>query len=326
MRGVLAGLGLEMPIPRALAPRRDALAHHPESPYPCTDRRHGRGAEFFAAGAYRRGQKLGLPLLLAARLDLRGARFPARRLRRRSEPMGPVAGARRQSREAANPSVLRRRPGRGDRRIRGRVARRIQRLASGPVRKRRSDTAAAWSLWRSSGHTPSVAASEPRAGARGVGAAMRHARAAWLARRGARCGNREQRGHHECFTESRALAWVGFDRAIRTADELKLASNADWRVHRDALHAEICARGFDPKLRAFSRAYGSRSLDASCLLLAMVGFLPAGDSRIVGTVGAIRTHLGAGPFVYRYDARREQDGVGGAEGAFLPCSFWLAEI
>jgi GH15 family glucan-1,4-alpha-glucosidase len=96
-------------------------------------------------------------------------------------------------------------------------------------------------------------------------------------------------------------------------------------MHRDALHAEICARGFDPKLRAFSRAYGSRSLDASCLLLAMVGFLPASDSRIVGTVRAIRTHLGAGPFVYRYDARREQDGVGGPEGAFLPCSFWLAD-
>ncbi len=135
----------------------------------------------------------------------------------------------------------------------------------------------------------------------------------------------EQRGHLECFTESRALAWVAFDRAIRTADDLTLASNPDWRLHRDALHAEICARGFDPKLRAFSRAYGSQSLDASCLLLAMVGFLPADDSLIVGTVRAIRTHLGAGPFVYRYDARREQDGVGGPEGAFLPCSFWLAD-
>lgn len=135
----------------------------------------------------------------------------------------------------------------------------------------------------------------------------------------------EQRGHLERFTQSRALAWVAFDRAIRTADWLTLAGNADWRMHRDALHAEVCACGFDPKLRGFSRAYGSQSLDASCLLLAMVGFLPADDPRIVGTVRAIRAHLGAGPFVYRYDAGCERDGFGGPEGAFLPCSFWLAD-
>jgi GH15 family glucan-1,4-alpha-glucosidase len=135
----------------------------------------------------------------------------------------------------------------------------------------------------------------------------------------------EQRGHLERFTQSRALAWVAFDRALQTAKRFGFAKDPAWVSHRDAVRAEVCEKGFDAKLGAFSRAYGSQSLDASCLLLAMVGFLPADDPRIVGTVRAIRSRLSAGPFVYRYDARLEDDGVGGSEGAFLPCSFWLAD-
>jgi GH15 family glucan-1,4-alpha-glucosidase len=135
----------------------------------------------------------------------------------------------------------------------------------------------------------------------------------------------EQRGHLERFTLSRALAWVAFDRALRTADRFAFAKDPAWARHCEALRAEICEQGYDPKLEAFTRAYGSRSLDASCLLLAMVGFLPAEDPRIVGTVRAIRSRLSVGPFVYRYDAQREHDGVGGSEGAFLACSFWLAD-
>jgi GH15 family glucan-1,4-alpha-glucosidase len=135
----------------------------------------------------------------------------------------------------------------------------------------------------------------------------------------------EQRGHLEMFTQSQALAWVGFDRAIKSAERFDFAIPGDWRPTRANLHDTICAKGFDRDLGSFTRAYGSRSFDASCLLLAMVGFLPANDVRIRGTVHAIRRHLSAGPFVYRYDASRENDGVGGAEGAFLPCSFWLAD-
>ena len=103
------------------------------------------------------------------------------------------------------------------------------------------------------------------------------------------------------------------------------AKDPAWISHRDALRAEVCEKGFDATMGAFSRAYGSQTLDASCLLLPMVGFLPADDPRIVGTVHAIRSRLSEGPYVYRYDARLEDDGVGGAEGAFLPCSFWLAD-
>ena len=135
----------------------------------------------------------------------------------------------------------------------------------------------------------------------------------------------EQRGHLERFTQSRALAWVAFDRALQTADRFGFAKDPAWISHRDALRAEVCEKGFDATMGAFSRAYGSQTLDASCLLLPMVGFLPADDPRIVGTVSAIRSRLSEGPYVYRYDARREDDGVGGAEGAFLPCSFWLAD-
>ena len=135
----------------------------------------------------------------------------------------------------------------------------------------------------------------------------------------------EQRGHLERFTQSRALAWVAFDRALQTADRFGFAKDPAWATHRDALRAEVCEKGFDATMGAFTRAYGSQSLDASSLLLPMVGFLPADDPRIVGTVHAIRSRLSAGSFIYRYDARLENDGVGGSEGAFLPCSFWLAD-
>jgi GH15 family glucan-1,4-alpha-glucosidase len=135
----------------------------------------------------------------------------------------------------------------------------------------------------------------------------------------------EQRGHLEMFTQSQALAWVGLDRAIKSADRFDFTMPGDWRLTRANLHNAICTKGFDSELGSFTRAYGSRSFDASCLLLAMTGFLPADDVRIKGTVHAIRRHLSAGPFVYRYDASLENDGVGGSEGAFLPCSFWLAD-
>ena len=135
----------------------------------------------------------------------------------------------------------------------------------------------------------------------------------------------EQRGHREYFTQSRVLAWVAFDRALRSAKRFGFASDAGWKDRLQSLRAEICQRGFDPRIGGFTRSYGSASVDASCLLIAMVGFLPADDPRILGTVEAIRNRLSDGPFVYRYAAERENDGVGGPEGAFLPCSFWLAD-
>jgi GH15 family glucan-1,4-alpha-glucosidase len=139
------------------------------------------------------------------------------------------------------------------------------------------------------------------------------------------CGIWEQRGHREFFTQSRALAWAAFDRVGRSAAGMGLSAPSEWAQRASALHEEICRRGWDPELQSFTRAYGSRSLDASCLLIGLVGFLPPDDPRIVGTVEAIRSRLGVGPFVWRYDTDVEQDGKSGDEGAFLACSFWLAD-
>ena len=139
------------------------------------------------------------------------------------------------------------------------------------------------------------------------------------------CGIWEQRGHRELFTQSRALAWVAFDRVRRSAARFGLSPPSDWERRAAGLHEEICARGYDEELGSFTRAYGSQSLDASCLLIGLVGFLPAGDPRLVGTLQAVRQRLGHGPFVRRYDTDRERDGVMGKEGAFLACSFWMAD-
>ncbi len=136
----------------------------------------------------------------------------------------------------------------------------------------------------------------------------------------------EQRGRPECFTQSRAFAWLAFDRAVKSVERFGLDGPVEkWRAQRERIHAEVCGLGFDPELNAFTRAYGSRSIDAASLLVPMVGFLPPNDPRVVGTVEAVRNNLGEGPFLYRYDQAREDDGVGGKEGVFLACSFWLAD-
>jgi GH15 family glucan-1,4-alpha-glucosidase len=139
----------------------------------------------------------------------------------------------------------------------------------------------------------------------------------------------EVRGPPQHFTHSKALAWVAFDRAVRLAERDANGAGARaverWRRLRDAIHADICAKAFDPELGSFVQAYGSKALDASVLLLPLVGFLPPDDPRIVGTVAAIERHLVADGFVLRYDTTAGIDGLPAGEGAFLPCSFWLAD-
>jgi GH15 family glucan-1,4-alpha-glucosidase len=97
-----------------------------------------------------------------------------------------------------------------------------------------------------------------------------------------------------------------------------------WRQIRDEIHAQICSEGFDPDLNAFTQAYGSKRLDAAVLQMAMIGFLPATDPRVVGTVDAIERLLVRDGFVARYETNPEIDGLPEGEGSFLPCSFWLA--
>ena len=96
-----------------------------------------------------------------------------------------------------------------------------------------------------------------------------------------------------------------------------------WEKNRAMIHKEVCAKGFDKKLNSFVQAYGSKELDASCLRIGLVGFLPMDDPRIIGTVEAIEARLLKDGFVARYDTRKTDDGLPAGEGAFLACSFWL---
>jgi GH15 family glucan-1,4-alpha-glucosidase len=98
-----------------------------------------------------------------------------------------------------------------------------------------------------------------------------------------------------------------------------------WRALRDHIHDEVCDRGFDSTLNSFVQSYGSTALDASLLLIPMVGFLPAADPRVKGTLAAIERDLVRDGFVMRYDTGRGTDGLPPGEGAFLACSFWLVD-
>jgi GH15 family glucan-1,4-alpha-glucosidase len=136
----------------------------------------------------------------------------------------------------------------------------------------------------------------------------------------------ETRGPPRAFTHSRLMCWVAFDRAVKSCEHFGLDGPVDeWRACRDEIHADICANGFDAKRNTFVQAYGGESLDAALLLVAQVGFLPASDPRVRGTVAAIERELLHDGFVLRYSPEAVDDGVGGEEGAFLACSFWLAD-
>ena len=136
----------------------------------------------------------------------------------------------------------------------------------------------------------------------------------------------EIRGERRHFVHSKAMAWVAFDRAVLTVEEQGLEGPVGrWRELRDEIHREVCERGFDEQLGSFTQSYGSQELDASLLLLPLVGFLPCTDPRIRGTVEAVERELLQDGFVLRY--RTHEAGVDGlppGEGVFLPCSFWLA--
>jgi GH15 family glucan-1,4-alpha-glucosidase len=136
----------------------------------------------------------------------------------------------------------------------------------------------------------------------------------------------EVRGGRKHFTHSKVMAWVAFDRVIRSAEEFGLDGPvAHWRELRDVIHAQVCAKGFDPAQNSFVQSYGSKSLDASLLLIPMVGFLPPSDPRVRGTLAAIEKGLIRDGFVQRYHTSDGADGLPAGEGVFLACSFWLAD-
>jgi GH15 family glucan-1,4-alpha-glucosidase len=137
----------------------------------------------------------------------------------------------------------------------------------------------------------------------------------------------EIRAEPRHFVHSKVMAWVAFDRAVRSAEDQGLDGDVDkWRAIRDAIHAQVCKHGFDEKLGSFVRSYESTELDASLLLLPLVGFLPATDPRIRGTIEAIEADLLQDGFVLRYRTHHKGvDGLPAGEGVFLPCSFWLVD-
>ncbi|MEV1084301.1 glycoside hydrolase family 15 protein [Streptomyces sp. NPDC050211] len=138
----------------------------------------------------------------------------------------------------------------------------------------------------------------------------------------------EVRGGRRQFVHSKVMVWVAADRAVRALEEKpKLGGDLDgWRAWRDEVHEEVCEKGYDAERNTFTQYYGSRELDASLLLIPRVGFLPADDPRVIGTVDAIRAELSHGGFMRRYSAEETVvDGLPGGEGTFLVCSFWLAD-
>jgi GH15 family glucan-1,4-alpha-glucosidase len=136
----------------------------------------------------------------------------------------------------------------------------------------------------------------------------------------------EVRGRRQHFTFSKVMTWVAFDRAIKNAEAFGLHGDVErWRGIRAEIHDEVCRRAFNSDLGAFTQAYESDLLDAALLLVPQVGFLPPDDKRIQSTVRAIERKLMRGGFVLRYDTAATSDGLRPGEGAFLPCSFWLAD-
>jgi GH15 family glucan-1,4-alpha-glucosidase len=137
----------------------------------------------------------------------------------------------------------------------------------------------------------------------------------------------EIRGAPRHFTFSKVMAWVAFDRTIKSAEQFRLNDSPieHWREIRDQIHAEICERGWDAELGSFTQSYGSKDLDASLLLLPLFEFLPPDDPRMHGTVEAVERGLLEDGFVLRYRTTEAVDGLPSGEGAFLACSFWLVE-
>ncbi len=136
----------------------------------------------------------------------------------------------------------------------------------------------------------------------------------------------EMRGPRRHFTHSKVMAWVAIDRAVKAVERFGLQGPVErWRKLRTTIHDEVCSRGFDSNRNTFVEFYGGTDVDASLLMIPLVGFLPPTDPRVRGTVGAIERSLVTDGFVCRYLPKQEVDGLPPGEGVFLACSFWLAD-
>jgi len=136
----------------------------------------------------------------------------------------------------------------------------------------------------------------------------------------------EIRGTRRHFTHSKIMAWVAMDRGIKSIEQFGLEGPLDrWRTVREAIHKDVCTRGFSGRLNSFVQSYDGEELDAALLMIPLVGFLPSTDPRVASTICAIEKHLMTSGFLSRYGASNLVDGLPPGEGAFLPCTFWLAD-
>ncbi|WP_338054191.1 glycoside hydrolase family 15 protein [Streptomyces spiramenti] len=141
----------------------------------------------------------------------------------------------------------------------------------------------------------------------------------------------EVRGPRRHFTHSKVMAWVAVDRAVKLIESGEVDGPLDrWRELREDIHRDVCEKGYDPQRNTFTQSYGSQELDASLLLIPQMGFLPPDDKRVIGTVEAIQRELSTPDgFILRYPVAEGDetgvDGLIGEEGAFLACSFWMAD-
>jgi GH15 family glucan-1,4-alpha-glucosidase len=136
----------------------------------------------------------------------------------------------------------------------------------------------------------------------------------------------EVRGPQRHFVHSKVMAWVAADRVVKSVEMGRLEGDVErWRKLRDAIHEQVCRQGFNADLNSFVQYYGGKHLDAAILMMPLVGFLPANDARVIGTVKAVETQLVENGFVGRYTQDPAVDGLPHGEATFLPCSFWLAD-
>jgi GH15 family glucan-1,4-alpha-glucosidase len=136
----------------------------------------------------------------------------------------------------------------------------------------------------------------------------------------------EVRGPRRHFTHSKVMAWVAVDRAVKAIEQFGMEGPLDrWRAIRDTIHRDVCTRGFDVRQGVFVQSYDSDRLDASLLMLPLVGFLPASDPRMRATIEAIERRLSRDGFVSRYNTDPDVDGLPPGEASFLLCSFWLVD-
>jgi GH15 family glucan-1,4-alpha-glucosidase len=140
----------------------------------------------------------------------------------------------------------------------------------------------------------------------------------------------EVRGPRRHFVHSKVMAWVAVDRTIKLIESGDAEGPLEkWRELRDDIHRDVCEKGYDKERNTFTQSYGSKELDASLLLIPQMGFLPPDDKRVIGTIEAIQRELSTPDgFILRYPTQGEKEGVDGLpgdEGAFLACSFWMAD-